>query len=84
MTLAWRSGDLEALEELAGTPLREQFPRVYQSLLVARNNAWMPQIESMAGSPEIELVLVGALHLAGEDGLLAQLARRGYLIRQMP
>ena len=84
MTLAWRSGDLEALEELAGTPLREQFPRVYQSLLVARNNAWMPQIESMAGSPEIELVLVGALHLAGEDGLLAQLTRRGYLIRQMP
>lgn len=84
LKLAWRSGNLDSLEALAGTPLREQFPQIYQSLLVTRNNAWMPQIETLANTAEIELVLVGALHLAGEDGLLAQLARRGYHITQMP
>jgi hypothetical protein len=84
MKLAWRSGDLATLEDLAATPLREQFPKVYHSLLVTRNNAWMSQIETMAASSDVELVLVGALHLAGEDGLLAMLGRRGYRITQMP
>ncbi|WP_288057949.1 TraB/GumN family protein [Methylobacter sp.] len=31
-------------------------------------------------TPETELILVGALHLAGEDGLLAQLRQRGYKV----
>ena len=84
MTRAWRAGDLETLERLSGVPMREQSPEFYQTLLVQRNEAWLPQIESMVASTEVELVLVGALHLAGEDGLLAMLTRRGYTVRQLP
>jgi hypothetical protein len=31
-------------------------------------------------SPETELILTGALHLASKDGLLAQLRQHGYKV----
>jgi uncharacterized protein YbaP (TraB family) len=80
---AWRRGDMEKLEKLGISELEKDFPKVYKALLLDRNNAWMPQIEAMARTKEIELVLVGALHLAGRDGLLAQLKARGYKINMM-
>ncbi len=80
---AWRDGNMDQLAELGVTPLEQDFPRIYEDLLVARNQAWIPQIEAMLQSRETELVLVGALHLAGRDGLLEQLAARGYMIEQL-
>ena len=77
---AWRQGDMKTLEKIGITPFRVEFPSIYQALLVDRNNAWMPQIEAMLKTSEIEFVLVGALHLAGEDGLLSQLTSRGYKV----
>jgi hypothetical protein len=84
MTQAWRHGDLAWLEQQIALPMRQDFPEVYQSLLVRRNDAWMPQLEAMFASKEVEFVLVGALHLAGKDGVLAKLGARGYRITQLP
>jgi hypothetical protein len=84
MTRAWRSGDMATLEELAATPLRQEFPDIYQTMVVDRNSAWIPQIEALADTQQVEFVLVGALHLVGDEGLLAELARRGYRVRQLP
>lgn len=83
MNQAWRSGDMHALEEISASSLRDDFPDIYQTLLVDRNNAWIPQIEAMSQTAEVEFVLVGALHLAGSDGVLAMLSRRGYKITQL-
>ncbi|TQV78238.1 TraB/GumN family protein [Exilibacterium tricleocarpae] len=83
MKAAWRSGDNGALQKVGLAPWEKEFPEVYDTLLVQRNNAWMPQLEAMLKTAEVELVLVGALHLVGEHGLLAQLAARGYTIRQL-
>ena len=83
MKHAWRRGDVKKLEEFGITDLINDFPDVYKSLLLDRNNAWIPQIEAMAKTKEIELILVGALHLAGKDGLLTQLRARGYQIKMM-
>ena len=80
---AWRSGDMQELESIAMVDMREQFPRVYDVLVRQRNRDWMPKIEAMFETPATELVLVGSLHLAGEDGLLTKLAARGYEIRQL-
>ncbi|GGO73461.1 TraB/GumN family protein [Bowmanella pacifica] len=80
---AWRRGDLKALEADGITPMQESHPKLYQSLLKARNDLWVPQLLNMLEDQPVELVLVGALHLAGEDGLLAQLSRRGVKVEKL-
>ncbi|SJZ84982.1 hypothetical protein SAMN02745119_01812 [Trichlorobacter thiogenes] len=80
---AWRQGDTRKLEELALAPLKQEFPPLYQTLIVKRNKAWMPRIEAMLKNAEVVFVLVGALHLVGDDGLLAQLAARGYQVQKL-
>jgi uncharacterized protein YbaP (TraB family) len=80
---AWKKGDNEALMAVALTPWMGDFPALYQTLLVQRNNAWLPQIEAMLVTPAVEYVLVGALHLVGEDGVLEQLRGRGYQVEQL-
>ena len=44
--------------------------------------AGLPQIEQHLRNQESTLVLVGAAHLAGEHGLLAQLKSKGYRLKQ--
>jgi uncharacterized protein YbaP (TraB family) len=83
MKRAWRQGDISKLKELGITPFKNDFPEIHKALLIDRNNAWMPQIETMLKTRAVEFVLVGALHLAGEDGLLTQLATRGYTVRKL-
>lgn len=80
---AWKAGDREALTSDLIDLMKKESPKVYQSLLVDRNNNWMPQIESYFKSKETEFVLVGAGHLVGEDGLLVQLEKLGYEVEQL-
>lgn len=79
----WRNGNMAGLSSLMLEPVKQEFPALYQSLLVERNNNWMPQIESMIATPQTEFILVGALHLAGDVGLLSQLEQKGYQIEQL-
>lgn len=81
---AWRNGDTSKLKEVAVTPLKSDYPELYRSLLIERNDAWMPKIEAMLKTKEVEFVLVGALHLVGDHGLLTELATRGFKIKQLP
>lgn len=78
---AWRRGDNRKLIEVALTPFKRDFPKVYDQFVVQRNRAWVPKIEAMLRSKDVEFVLVGVLHLVGADGLLAQLAARGCMIQ---
>lgn len=83
MIAAWRIGDNDALSEFFVADMQEQAPEIYDSLLKQRNVNWLPQLEEMLESPEIEFVLVGAAHLVGPDGLLAMLQAKGYQISQL-
>jgi len=80
---AWRNGNMEKLAEVGLTPWIKEYPEIYQSILVDRNNNWLPEIKEMLSTPKVEMVLVGALHMAGEHGLLKQLAEQGYTIKQL-
>ena len=81
---AWRDGDKASLERLVVTDMQQQFPALYNRLLVDRNLLWLPQIKQMLKTEkETELVLVGAGHLVGSDGLLLQLAQQGYNVEQL-
>lgn len=80
---AWKSGDMKVLTLLGIATMQQDYPAMYQQLLVERNNQWLPQIESMLENEIVEMVLVGALHLAGTDGLLRQLTDAGYSLEQL-
>ncbi len=81
---AWRHGNNEQLVASSGiADLKLQDPETYRSLLSERNKRWMILIEQMFDSRETEFVLVGAMHLVGDDGLLSQLLAKGYSLRQL-
>lgn len=79
LTRAWRDGD-EAL--LARLLLREyrRFPALFEPLVNGRNRDWVPQVEALLARPDDTLVVVGALHLVGEQGLISLLRRRGIVL----
>ena len=60
-------------------------PQSYKLLDVDRNNAWLPQIEKrLTGSTSNDtLVVVGALHLLGSDGVVEKLRARGYRVERI-
>jgi hypothetical protein len=82
---AWRSADLPALETMTREEMRELTPVTYQRLNVDRNRAWVPQLERMLaqGRGHDVLVVVGALHLLGDDGVVALLRARGYRVERV-
>ena len=79
---AWRTGDAPAVEKIVLKDLQQE-PQLYQRLLVERNKNWMPKIEALFARRARALVVVGAAHLVGPDGLLAMLRSKGFKIEQL-
>ncbi len=82
---AWRDGDLARLDTLTRDEMREKTPQTYRIINVERNDAWVPQIQQMLdGAKQGEtLVVVGALHLLGEDGVVEKLRAKGYTVERV-
>ena len=79
---AWKNGNAKEMnKELK--EMKTQFPELYKSMLVERNQNWLAQIEEMLTNEIIEFVLVGTLHLHGTDGLLTLLKKEGYEVQQV-
>jgi uncharacterized protein YbaP (TraB family) len=79
---AWARGDAAALAALDHQGLLAD-PELRQALLVERNQAWLTQLEPMLRRGERPLVAVGALHLVGQDGLVAGLEARGFRVTRL-
>jgi uncharacterized protein YbaP (TraB family) len=75
----WHDNDLAGLEK-AGRDLRTHFPKAYERLLSARNRNWVPRLAELFKSPTPLMVIVGAAHLPGPDGLIALLREQGYRV----
>jgi uncharacterized protein YbaP (TraB family) len=74
---AWRSGDTKALEKLLTESFAE-YPELLRMLTTDRNRAWLPTINGLLKEDQDYLVVVGALHLVGKDGLVELLEGEGY------
>lgn len=82
---AWRAGDIERLDQLTRAEMLEQTPETYRIVNVERNEAWLPKLRAMLDDNPGEniLVVVGALHLLGEDGVVAMLRDEGYAVERI-
>ncbi|HXN11118.1 MAG TPA: TraB/GumN family protein, partial [Steroidobacteraceae bacterium] len=78
---AWRRGDTVALERLLGESYAE-FPELYRLLTTDRNRRWLPTVLGLLHESQDYLVIVGALHLVGKDGIVDLLRQGGYEVVQ--
>lgn len=79
---AWRTGDQKSLTDTLAL-LAEADPAGYDALIVKRNQTWLPTIEKALNEKGTTFVTVGAAHLIGPDGLVAQLRRSGYAVTRL-
>jgi uncharacterized protein YbaP (TraB family) len=61
----------------------KDYPEVHQKLIVERNHRWLAQIEKMIAQGGNTIVVVGAAHLVGKDGVVELLKQRGYGVEQL-
>jgi hypothetical protein len=90
---AYRSGDRARVERLLFDPEElERFPKYYEAVFFARNEAWLPRIarairgDGAGGAREATggaFIAVGLGHLVGERGLVRALERRGFDVRRV-
>lgn len=78
---AWRTGDTEALDRLASAEFKD-FPDLNRRLITERNRKWLPTITRLLSDNGDYLVVVGAMHLAGTDGIVKLLQNLGYKVVQ--
>lgn len=76
MVRAWQRGDTRWFENQLQSELGRD-PRLYQSLLAARNRKWLPQIEALLNEDKNYLVIVGTGHLVGPGSVLDLLKKDG-------
>jgi uncharacterized protein YbaP (TraB family) len=81
----WRAGDANALWERMAADMQREYPKLYRRMNVERNDAWLPVVEArLQGTDDADtMVVVGALHLLGSDGLVQKLAAKGYAVERI-
>ncbi|HEY5752701.1 MAG TPA: TraB/GumN family protein [Chthoniobacterales bacterium] len=82
MAAAWRGGDVPALEAVVlSTQQKDRY--FHKTVFTDRNDHWMPAIRGLIGRKDNYLVIVGAGHLVGQEGVVEQLRRAGFRVEQM-
>lgn len=81
----WRAGDVAKLDSDMRAEMARKSPESYKLLDVDRNNVWLPKVEARLKESKADdtLVVVGTLHLLGDDGLVEKLRAKGYLVERI-
>jgi uncharacterized protein YbaP (TraB family) len=75
MIAAWKAGDPDTIDRVSTAEMRAKEPKLYQSMLVQRNEAWAKKIATLLQQPGTIFMAVGAAHLAGPDSVQVQLRK---------
>ncbi|MBK7774842.1 MAG: TraB/GumN family protein [Sandaracinaceae bacterium] len=83
LVTAYRAGDLEAMTTLVDQLNTGESTSAFFTMLIAQRNAlWMTRLRS-AFNAGGAFVAVGAAHLPGPEGLLAQLTAVGFVVTRL-
>jgi len=78
----WRSGRTDELGAVLADGY-DDFPELFARLVSERNRKWMPKLEELLAGTEGVFVVVGALHLVGDEGVIALLRQGGYTVEHL-
>src|SRR5215217_941704 len=76
LVAAWVAGDVAAIKRLMIDDMKRDYPELYEVILTGRNKDWARQIETLLAGKGVTIIAVGAGHLAGDDSVQVQLAKR--------
>lgn len=79
---AWREGQTDVLARELGNSFAD-YPDLYRRLVTKRNHSWVNKIIAIGEGERQCLVVVGALHLVGDDSLIELLRRRGAQVHRL-
>ena len=81
----WRNADDKALFNIMAKEMNQKYPELYQTINLDRNKAWLPKLEAMLKDNDKDdvMVVVGSLHLIGDDGVIKMLKSKGYKIERL-
>jgi uncharacterized protein YbaP (TraB family) len=79
---AWKTGNSSNLEKLL-KEAGEEGTALYKTMLTDRNERWVPQIEDLLKQDKPTLVIVGAAHLVGKQGVVELLKARKWKVTQL-
>jgi hypothetical protein len=78
----WETGNVSGMEELFMKSFKP-YPEIYKKLIVDRNKAWTTKIKGYLKDGDNYLVVVGAGHLVGKDGVIELLKKEGFSATQL-
>jgi uncharacterized protein len=81
MIATWESGNAQQMYRLCAP--RRNGADGYWRWIERRNSLWLPRIENAINARRPTMVVVGALHLCGPRGVIAELRQRGYKLEQL-
>lgn len=81
LVTAWRNGDTALLESDLLKEIRD-YPEIYQTIVVRRNENWLNTITGLLDKTDDYLVIVGAMHTIGDNGVPELLRAKGYEVTQ--
>lgn len=79
---AWKTGDINTLNNLFKKSF-DEYPGLYDKFVTDRNKTWSKKLSAMVKDQETYMVVVGAGHLPGEEGLLKLLEKKGFAVEQL-
>ncbi len=81
---AWRRGDDATLWRDMAAEMKRDYPGLYRRINIERNDAWLaPLQQRLQAGQGTTLVVVGALHLLGSDGVVEKLRAKGYKVERV-
>ncbi len=81
---AWRRGDDKLLWTSMAAQMRGQYPQLYKRINTDRNDAWVPKLQQyLQAGQGGTLVVVGTLHLLGDDGVVDKLKAKGFTVERV-
>ena len=81
----WRNADDKVLFNIMAKEMSQKYPELYQTINLDRNKAWLPKLEAMLKDNDKDdvMVVVGSLHLVGDDGVIKMLKSKGYKVERL-
>jgi hypothetical protein len=78
---AWLAGNAARLDSLLNASGASA--EYYDTFVYRRNRSWIPEVEALINGTNDALVVVGAAHLVGANGVVELLRTKGYVVEQL-